>query len=171
MQEDFNRPESLRALLSHRPGPGRLTWIGVRPERLASMVLQSEVALIAGRGVEGDHGNSRVGGKRQVTLMQAEHLEVIARLLRKERVDPSLLRRNLVVEGINLHALRAARFRVGDALLEGTGSCEPCSKMERALGHGGYNAVRGHGGITARVLEGALVRLADPVDLLADEGA
>jgi len=158
---------SLRALLTQRPGPGRVTWIGVRPERLAPMQAREEATLVTARGVLGDHGNSRTGGKRQVTLLQAEHLDVIAKLVRRAEVSPLLLRRNLVVEGINLLALRACRFTVGGVLLEGTGTCDPCSKMERALGVGGYNALRGHGGILARVLEGGVVRLGDEVDFAA----
>ena len=55
------------------------------------------------------------------------------------------MRRNLVVSGINLLALKDRRFRVGTALLEGSGECAPCSRMEVVLGPSGYNAVHGHG--------------------------
>jgi MOSC domain-containing protein YiiM len=94
-------------------------------------------------------------------LIQAEHLAVLGALLRRGPVDPTLLRRNLLVRGVNLLALKGRRFRIGDALLEGTGPCPPCSRMEEVLGPGGYNAMRGHGGLNARVIEGGVIRLGD----------
>lgn len=100
---------------------------------------------------------------RQVTLIQAEHLAVIAQLARVQRVDALALRRNLVVSGINLLALKNARLHVGDALLEIVGPCQPCSRMEEAIGPGGYAAMRGHGGMTARVLVSGRIRVGDAV--------
>jgi MOSC domain-containing protein YiiM len=98
-----------------------------------------------------------------VTLLQFEHLSAIAAFLGLEAVAPERLRRNLVVSGLNLLALKGRRFRIGEAVLDASGECHPCSRMEEALGPGGYNALRGHGGITARVLEGGAIRLGDAV--------
>jgi MOSC domain-containing protein YiiM len=167
----LNEPR-LRALLHQRPRPGRVVWLGVREQRAAPMRVLQQGELITDHGLLGDRTSlGRAGGKRQVTLLQAEHLAVIARLVGREEVTAELLRRNLVVEGINLLALRSVPFRVGACLLQGTGTCEPCSKMERALGVGGYNAVRGHGGILARVLRGGTVRVGDEVDFADRDGA
>jgi MOSC domain-containing protein YiiM len=100
---------------------------------------------------------------RQVTLIQHEHLPVIAALACVTAVDVAALRRNLVVSGINLVALKNARVRVGAALLEIVGPCQPCSRMEEAVGLGGYAAMRGHGGMTARVLEAGAICVGDVV--------
>lgn len=151
------------ALFEHVPQVGRLEWIGRRPARGQTMEALEEGRLIADRGLEGDRAAQRTGGKRQVSLIQAEHLDVVARLMRVDAIDPVLTRRNLVVSGVNLRALAHRRFSVGDCVLEGVGECHPCSKMEAALGDGGYAAMRGHGGILARVIEGGRVRTGDPV--------
>ncbi len=143
---------------------GRVTWIGLRPERLGAMVLV-ERAVIGEDGLEGDHARP---GKRAVTLFQHEHLAAVASYLGAE-LRPEDLRRNIHVAGLNLAALRGARVRLGDALVEITGVCAPCSRMQTALGPGGYNALRGHGGWCARVLEPGAVALGDPVERAGGE--
>lgn len=144
--------------------PGRLEWIGVRPGRKIVAEPLRSAALIAEHGIEGDRYNTSRDGPRQVTLIAAEDVAAIAAFLGLAAIAPELLRRNLVTRGINLLALKDRRFRVGAAVLEGSGECAPCSRMEEAFGPGGYNAVRGHGGITARVIESGMVHVGDLVE-------
>ncbi len=164
--------ESLAALTARFARPGRVAWIGVRPARRAPMAAL-ERGPIGASGLEGDRRERP--GKRAVTLIQAEHLPVVAALAGLEAVAPETLRRNLLVSGLNLLSLRGRTFRVGDAVLRGTGPCAPCSRMEEALGPGGYAAMRGHGGITAEVVTPGLVAVGDamtPVEASpADDGA
>ena len=155
---------SLASLLNILPQVGRLEWFGLRPARLGDISIVNEAEAVAERGITGDHRfEGRRGSKRQVTLIQAEHLLAVAGMLHRTGLPPELVRRNLVVSGINLLALKGKQFQVGDVLLEYSGPCEPCSRMETVLGPGGYNAMRGHGGITARVIEGGIIRLGDAV--------
>lgn len=148
------------------PREGALEWIGLRPRYRAPIVSVQEVHAITNHGLAGDHAGASSGGKRQVTLIQWEHLSVLARLVGSDAIDPALLRRNLAISGINLLALRNCTFAIGDVVLAGTGVCAPCSRMEAALGVGGLNAMRGHGGITARVVTGGVLRVGDVVALI-----
>ncbi len=143
--------------------PGHVVWIGQRPARHAAMIAPASMTLIAGHNIEGDRYRTSRDGARQVTLIAAEDIAAIAAFLGRETIAPDLLRRNIVTRGVNLTALKSARFRIGTALLEGSGDCAPCSRMEEALGPGGYNAMRGHGGITARIIEGGEVRVGDGI--------
>jgi MOSC domain-containing protein YiiM len=155
--------ETIADRLERLPQTGRVTWIGLRSARRAPVAVVERVVALAGRGLEGDRTALRGSRSRQVTLFQQEHLAVLAALAGGRPVEPALLRRNLVVSGINLLALRGRTFAIGGAILEGTGPCDPCSRMEEVLGPGGLNAMRGHGGITARVLDGGEIRVGDPV--------
>jgi MOSC domain-containing protein YiiM len=154
---DLNRPPQIE---------GRVEAIVVRGSpREPARTVESTMAL-AGIGLAEDRLGQRGEAElstRQVTLIQAEHLDVIARLVRVDRVDPVGLRRNLVVSGINLLALKNARLQVGDALLEIVGPCQPCSRMEETIGPGGYAAMRGHGGMTARVITTGSIGVGDAV--------
>lgn len=160
----FPASSPLARLLDGPMAPGRLTWIGLRPARRAAMIAVSEAMLSPGQGLDGDHWRGTADGPRQVTLIAQEHLAAIASFLGRPGVEPPRLRRNLVVAGLNLFALKGRRFRIGGALLEWTGECHPCSRMEEELGAGGYNAVRHHGGITARVVAAGTIRVGDSVE-------
>lgn len=161
---------TLTDLLARLPQRGSVRWIGLRPARRAPVTAVDQVEVRMGRGLVGDHFAGGSTSARQVTLIQAEHIDVVARLLGRDPFDPALVRRNVVVSGINLLALNGATFRIGTALLEGSGACHPCSRMEEALGPGGFNAMRGHGGITARVVEPGCIRVGDDVALIRAGG-
>ncbi len=149
------------------PQIGRVDWMGVRSARHQPVISVDAVECRIG-GLVGDHHRVRTASKRQVTLIQAEHLPAIASLMQCERIDPATLRRNLCISGINLLALMGRRFRVGAAVFLGVAPCDPCHRMEVALGAGGITALCGHGGITAQVLQPGVVRLHDAVSALND---
>ena len=166
--------DDLRALTRRFARAGRIEAIVLRPGRdLAAVSVPSALAL-ADRGLEGDRSAAKPasrpgGGKRQLTLIQAEHLPLI-RAWTGVEVQATELRRNLVVSGINLLAQlslfadQPLQVRLGpDVLIVITGPCDPCSKMEALLGAGGYNAMRGHGGTTARVIHGGVISVGDAV--------
>ena len=159
-------PDSPLARLMRAPVlPGRVIWIGLRKTRREPLFQVDSARALKDEGLEGDH-YSRRAGNRQVTLIQSESLRAIASHLGLNEVSPFDLRRNIVTSGINLNALKDRRFRIGDAVLEASGECHPCSRMEETFGAGGYNAVRGFGGITARVIEGGTITLDSTVEPL-----
>ena len=149
--------------------PGRVLWIGLRPQRREPLQPVESALAVAGMGLEGDHRMKKTPGSgRQVTVISKEFIEQISAFTGITSIDPAILRRNIVVEGINLNALRRQRFRVGEALFEATQLCHPCARMEEALGKGGVAAMIGHGGLCARILEEGLIRLGDPITIESD---
>jgi MOSC domain-containing protein YiiM len=154
----------LQELIADVPQTGRVRWIGVRPESRADMLELDAVEARREAGLTGDHARPGARNARQVTLIQWEHIAVINSLLGRSREHPVLaqdLRRNLVISGINLFSLKGRRFKIGQAIFETTGWCQPCARLEQRLGRGTFQAVRGHGGITARVIESGIIRLED----------
>jgi MOSC domain-containing protein YiiM len=157
---------SIHDLRAARHLSGHLEAIIVRGSPRAPARAIAETRALAGIGLQHDRLGQRGEAElstRQVTLIQYEHLAVIAQLARVPQVDPIGLRRNLIASGINLLALKNLKIRVGESLLEIVGPCHPCSRMEEAIGKGGYAAMRGHGGMTARVLESGAIRTGDEI--------
>ena len=164
---------TLQAISQTLPQVGRLEAIIVRPARGADCFYLQQTMAIKGIGLADDrrglNSHTTVNGSRQVTLIQAEHIEVIAQLVGLSKLDPALLRRNLLVSGINLLAIKPLfkhhinYLQVGQVLFEIVGDCDPCSRMETLLGAGGYNAMRGHGGVNAKIVQGGQLSVGDTI--------
>ncbi|MFD2569735.1 MOSC domain-containing protein [Spirosoma soli] len=158
--------QNIKDLFDVFPRLGRVEWIGIRPERRGPVEVVESVNVSEKKGLIGDHYSGQ-SGNRHVTLIQAEHLPVVAALTGRDILDPALLRRNIVISGLNLLALKDHQLQIGDVVLKVTGQCHPCSKMEATLGPGGYNAMRGHGGLTAKVIQGGVIGVGDAVVVLS----
>jgi MOSC domain-containing protein YiiM len=153
----------IQELMNQFAQAGKVSAIALRPKRLEPTVLVERVLALKNKGLEGDRSK---GGNRQVTLIQKEHIQAIASFLSKSDLDFTLTRRNILVEGINLLSLKGKRFQIGEAIFEYSGECHPCSRMEEALGKGGYNAMRGHGGITAKIIQTGKIKSGDSVSVV-----
>ena len=114
----FPADSALGALMATLPRPGQVRWIGLRPARDVPMQAVDRVEVVAGKGLVGDRYKSG-SGKRGITLIQAEHLPVVAALSGLAEVSPATLRRNVVVSGLPVIALKGRRFRIGTAVFEG----------------------------------------------------
>ncbi len=160
---------NMKRLLNTLPQTGRVEWIGLRPAKRVDMQIVESAQVTTENGLVGDRYSGQ-SGKRQVTLIQQEHLDAVAKFLSIEKIDVALTRRNILVSGINLLALKDHQFRIGESvILETTGHCHPCSRMEENFGPGGYNAMRGHGGLTTRVILGGTIKVGDVVRLIPKE--
>ena len=92
----------MKDLLRIIPQKGKVEWIGVRSKKKEELLVVESVKVEKETGLVGDHFKGSSSGKRQVTLIQQEHLNAVSSILGKKRIDPKLTRRNMVVSGINL---------------------------------------------------------------------
>lgn len=159
------RPNPLNAYLGHL-GTATIEWIGVRPRRREPLMAVTEAEAVADLGLRGDHRMTKTPGSgRQVTFISREFVTQIEQHLGKNGLDPAVLRRNIVVSGINLNALRRQQFWFGGALFEATQLCHPCARMEAELGPGGVVAMMGYGGLCAKVLQTGQIAIGDSLRL------
>ena len=155
---------AINQLKTHFKQPGEIEWIGLRPHRNGEIIEVETAELLARHGLAGDKAALKLGSKRQVTIIQKEYIHVMESLLNKS-ISPAILRRNIVVSKICLSILVKHSLKINDVVLEVTGNCAPCAKMENALGYGAYNAMRPHGGVNAIVKKGGIISVEDQVEV------
>jgi hypothetical protein len=151
---------------------GFVEGIFLAPEGDALIKGVHVAAAFEGFGLEGDRyctGTgywSRFGRVCEVTFIAAEDLDDIERET-GVRVTNGEHRRNLVTRGMSLKALRGGeQFHVGEVVFEYRGPRSVCRYIERLTEPGMTQALKGRGGICARVIENGLVRVGDEIELL-----
>ena len=144
---------------------GELRYIGLRPAKRAEIRIVDHVQVDE-RGLVGDRYDTWLGD-RTVTLFREEGLATAwERLGKQGDPDPTRTRRNLMVTGLGpeLKKMKGDQIRIGDeVLLEVTGYCHPCTRMDETFGPGGLKAMAGEGGLTARVVKTGSIQIGDTV--------
>lgn len=144
---------------------GEVVGLYTAPAAGEPMVSHVEVELVAGHGVAGDryllhtgHWSDPRWPDQELTIFEAEVAERLG-------IEPSAVRRNIVLRGQPLADLTGAEFRLGTALLRGVRHCDPCRYIE-TLTRPGLMAALGTsgGGLRCAILEGGVVRLGDTVE-------
>ncbi len=151
---------------------GFVEGIFLAPEAGAEMRSVQAATALEGCGLEGDRycaetGHwSRFGRVCEVTFIAAEDLDDIERET-GVGVKHGEHRRNVVTTGINLKTLRRGeQFRVGEIVFEYRGPRSVCRYIERLTEPGMTQALKGRGGICARVIENGTIRVGDELEVL-----
>jgi MOSC domain-containing protein YiiM len=140
---------------------GRVVHLQVVPEHEAEPRRLGEVRA-SSTGLEGDVHAGREDGKRQVLLTHLGDLRDVG-------LEPGALREQVTVDLPGLMSLPSGtRLRAGEAVLEVTKACDPCTHIGEHLGAEDTEALRrrleGRRGILARVAEPGTIRLGDPIE-------
>jgi hypothetical protein len=150
---------------------GTVEYVHVAGEAGASPERRESVEAVVGKGLRGDRYFEDEGTfstddedrTRDLTLIEAEAIEQ-AEADYEVEFEPGVHRRNLTVRGVGLNRLLGEQFRVGDAVVEGTELCEPCTYLERKLAEKGVQEALVHrGGIRCEIVEGGEIAVGDDV--------
>jgi MOSC domain-containing protein YiiM len=150
---------------------GRVEAIHIAPAEGMRMQPLTDVAAVAGVGLEGDryaagigHYSANGGDGRHVTLIEAEVLDDLA--TKGIALTPNETRRNLTTRGIGLNGLVGQRFRIGDVECIAIRLCEPCAYLQDMLGKPVLEPLVHRGGLRAEILVGGRISVGDAITVL-----
>ena len=143
---------------------GAVEHIHLAAERAGPTEPVDEVLAEAGRGLRGDRHHGRPGAN-DITLIEAEALERLA-TEHGVRLEPGGSRRNVTTRGVDLGTLVGRRFRIGEAVCEGSERAEPCLHLTKVTGEPGVLRGLVHTGLEAAIVEGGTIRIGDVVEPL-----
>jgi MOSC domain-containing protein YiiM len=130
-----------------------------QPPGDAPMVEVDSVECVAGKGLRGDRFFAyKENYKGQVTFFSLETYDRVCEQFQVSHRDSSVFRRNIIVSGVDLNSLIGEEFELQGVRFLGTQECSPCHWMDLAFAEGAERALKGHGGLRARILTDGVLR-------------
>lgn len=124
------------------------------------LLTPDSVHCVAERGIVGDRFfDHKENYKGQITFFEWEVYEQLRISLGVKGRHPGVFRRNAVTFGVRLNDLVGAVFEIQGVRFEGVAECSPCYWMDRAFGPGAEEALKGRGGLRARILTNGVLRV------------
>ncbi len=117
-----------------------------------------EVECLADTGLKGDRYCGHAKDHKHITFFSMEVYRALCASLGVHDRAPSVFRRNVIVDGVDLNTLIGQAFEIQGIRFQGVEECRPCYWMDRAFGPGAEQALQGRGGLRARILTGGLLR-------------
>jgi MOSC domain-containing protein YiiM len=152
---------------------GQLVGIFITAHKGKDLHAVPNAEAIAGRGLVGDRYfakdgtfSSKDGPEREVTLVEAEALEGLAREYQIE-LQPNQSRRNLLTRGVPLNHLVGKTFTVGNVALRGIRLCEPCGHLEKLTCVGVLKGLIHRGGLRAQILTGGALEVGAAIAIVS----
>ena len=139
---------------------GRLQKIWIKRMKRGPMDAVESARIVSGHGLI---GNANQGGRRQITLIEAEVWRHLMEQLGAD-LSPSTRRANLLIQNFELSGSRGRILRVGDCRIRIYGETKPCERMDEAL-MGLKDAMYGdwRGGAFGEALDDGEIRCGDDV--------
>ena len=111
------------------------------------------VTCVAGRGLEGDRFfDYPKYEKGQITFFAKEVFDSMCQALNVHDRGMEVVRRNVMVSGLDLNDLVGKRFNLQGVEFEGVEECAPCEWMDEAFGPGAMSFLKGQGGLRCKIL-------------------
>jgi len=150
---------------------GSVERLHTAPETGGDPIARDTVEAVADRGLredryfkgEGIYNDLDELEPSDVTLIEAEALEAVATDYDVD-FEPGAHRRNITTRGVALNHLVGEQFTIGEAVLEGTGLCEPCGYMQELSEQpDAADALKHRGGLDARIVESGTISVGDEI--------
>jgi MOSC domain-containing protein YiiM len=143
------------------PGHNYFGHHGKAPDEFPFVEVR-EIECVAGHGIRGDRFfDYRDDYKGQITFFSREVFDELARAFGLTNKSPGMLRRNVIVCGVELNELIGAEFELQGVLFLGAAHCKPCYWMDTAVAPGAEKFLAERGGLRARILSDGRISVGD----------